>query len=50
MPSMYVVFGFCACICARAISVSGISGKGGLNQMDLSIIWYRCKKKEYRGV
>jgi hypothetical protein len=50
MPSMYVVFGFCVCMCASAISVSRISGKGGLNQMALPIIWCKCIKKEYRGV
>jgi hypothetical protein len=50
MPSMCVVFGRYACMCARAVSVSRISGKGGLNHMDLPIIWCKCRKKEYRGV
>ena len=50
MPSIYVVFVFYACMCARAVKLSTISGKGGLNQMALPIIWCKCKKKEYRGV
>jgi hypothetical protein len=37
-------------MCARAVRVSTISGKGGLNQMALLVIWCKCKKKEYRGV
>jgi hypothetical protein len=30
--------------------VSTISGNGGLNQMALLTIWFRCRKKECSGV
>ena len=46
MPSIYVVFVFYACMCARAVNVSTMSGKGGLNHMALPIIWCKCIKKE----
>ena len=30
--------------------MSTISGKGGLNQMALLTIWFKCRKKECSGV
>jgi FAD synthase len=36
--------------CARAVNVSNISGKGGLNQIAFPTNCLRCRKNEYSGV